>query len=154
MRALLGLGDPDDWLLLAQLRDDHEAWRSLREAAAALTDEDRTVRWGGGGQQPDGTHLTRHPVYGERLRRAVGALSAVGAVTPRYRWMDHPVPVPGPDGRLSATDAVRAATALVRGERFCDGTIADAAGSGLLDATLAALLAWHEERAGGAGAPA
>nr|WP_251019365.1 DUF6508 domain-containing protein [Streptomyces sp. ISL-11] len=145
MRALLGLKDPDDWLLLAQLdRDDHTSWRTLREATAALTEADRDVRWAGGGQLPSGAYLVKYPDYGEALRRAVGALSSVGAVTPRYHWMDHPMPTPGPDGRLDAADAVRAATAIVRGERFSDGTIANAAANGLLDAVWTALLDWYD----------
>ncbi|MFF3396809.1 DUF6508 domain-containing protein [Streptomyces sp. NPDC002669] len=135
----------DDRRLLERLdRGNAGAWRELREAHAALTDEDRDVRWSEGGKQPDGTWRMRYPLYGERLRRLVGALSAVGAVTPAHLWRDNPPPVAPADGRLGPADAVRAATAVVRGERFCDGTIARAAGDGLLDAVAGSLCAWYE----------
>ncbi|MFF8714309.1 DUF6508 domain-containing protein [Streptomyces sp. NPDC015184] len=135
----------DDRRLVERLdRGNADAWRELREAHAALTDEDRAVRWSEGGKQPDGTRRMSYPLYGERLRRLVGALSAVGAVTPAYLWRDNPPPVAPADGRLGPADAVRAATAVVRGERFCDGTIAQAAGDGLLDAVAGSLYAWYE----------
>ncbi|MFJ5719636.1 DUF6508 domain-containing protein [Streptomyces sp. NPDC093149] len=53
------------------------------------------------------------------------------------------------DGRLGPADAVRAATAVVRGERFSDGTIAEAVESGLLDAVAESLCAWYEGVADG-----
>ncbi|MEU2672278.1 DUF6508 domain-containing protein [Streptomyces sp. NPDC007164] len=142
--------EADDRRLLAHLdRGNADAWRELREALAALTDEDRAVRWSESGQQPDGTWLMGHPVHSERLRRLVGALAAVGAVTPAYLWQDNPPPAVPADGRLGPADAVRAATAVVRGERFCDGTIAQAAGEGLLDAVAESLCVWYEADAGG-----
>ncbi|MFD8823130.1 DUF6508 domain-containing protein [Streptomyces sp. NPDC059605] len=135
----------DDRRLVTRLdRGNADAWRELRDAYAALTDEDRDVRWSEGGKQPDGTWRMSYPLHGERLRRLVGALSAVGAVTPAYLWQDNPPPVAPADGRLGPADAVRAATAVVRGERFCDGTIARAAGDGLLDAVAGSLCAWYE----------
>ncbi|MES9507926.1 DUF6508 domain-containing protein [Streptomyces sp. NPDC000609] len=137
--------EADDRRLLAQLDlGNTGAWRELREALAALTDEDRDVRWSASGRQPDGTRLMGYPIHSERLRRLVGALAAVGAVTPAYLWQDNPPPAVPADGWLGPADAVRAATAVVRGERFCDGTIARAAGAGLLDAVAESLRAWHE----------
>ncbi|MFD0338694.1 DUF6508 domain-containing protein [Streptomyces sp. NPDC127117] len=142
--------EADDRRLLAQLdRENAGAWRELREALAALTDEDREVRWSEGGKQPDGTWRMSFPLHGERLERLVRALPAVGAVTPAYLWRDNPPPAVPADGRLSPADAVRAATAVVRGERFCDGTIARAAGEGLLDAVAESLCVWYEAEAGG-----
>ncbi|WP_405716709.1 MULTISPECIES: DUF6508 domain-containing protein [unclassified Streptomyces] len=140
----------DDRRLLAQLdRGNAGAWHELREALTALTDEDRDVRWSQGGKQPDGTWRMSFPLHGERLRRLVRALPAVGAVTPAYLWQDNPPPAVPADGRLSPADAVRAATAVVRGERFCDGTIAEAAKSGLLDAVAESLCVWYEVGTGG-----
>ncbi|MFE6663855.1 DUF6508 domain-containing protein [Streptomyces sp. NPDC057697] len=136
--------EADDRRLLAQLdRENGDAWRELEDALAALTDEDREVRWSSGGEQPDGRRLMGHPIHSGPLRRLVGALAAVGAVTPAYLWQDNPPPVVPADGRLAPADAVRAATAVVRGERFCDGTIAEAAGTGLLDAVAESLCAWY-----------
>ncbi|MCX4845086.1 DUF6508 domain-containing protein [Streptomyces sp. NBC_00893] len=142
--------EADDRRLLAQLDPGNaDAWSELREALTALTDEDRDVRWSEGGQQPDGSRQMGYPVHSERLRRLVGALAAVGAVTPAYLWQDNPPPAVPADGRLGPADAVRAATAVVRGERFGDGTIAQAAGNGLLDAVAESLCAWYEAVTGG-----
>lgn len=65
--------------------------------------------------------------------------------------MDNPPPAVPPGGLLSPADAVRAATAVVRGERFADGTIADAARSGLIDAIAEALCTWYETEVAGRG---
>ncbi|MFI9610870.1 DUF6508 domain-containing protein [Streptomyces sp. NPDC052023] len=138
----------DDRRLLDQLdRDNAGAWHELAEAFDALTDEDRDITWGGGQKQANGVYHVAFPLYSRPLERAVAALSGVGAVTPEHRWVDSPMPQPSPDGRLSAADAVRAATTIVRGERFSDGTIAAAVQDGLLDAVVAALRAWYAEQA-------
>ncbi|MBR8641670.1 hypothetical protein KEF29_25935 [Streptomyces tuirus] len=138
----------DDQRLLDQLdRDDAEAWRGLGDAFDALTDEDRDVRWGGGQKSPSGAIHVPFPMYSQGVDRAVDALRRVGAVTPEHRWMDNPVPTPSPEGTLRPADAVRAATAVVRGEKFCDGTIDKALKSGLLDAVVASLRAWYAEPA-------
>lgn len=136
----------DDQRLLAQLdRDDAEAWRELADAFDALTDEDRDVQWGGGQKSPSGAIHVPFPKYSEGVHRAVHALHRVGAVTPEHRWMDNPMPTPRPEGGLRPADAVRAATAVVRGEKFCDGTIDKALKSGLLDAVADSLRAWYAD---------
>ncbi|MEV6961555.1 DUF6508 domain-containing protein [Streptomyces sp. NPDC051207] len=135
----------DDRRLLAQLAPpDDDAWRELAEAFDALTDEDRDVKWGGGHKLPSGATHVAFPLYSKPLQRAVDALHGVGAVTPEHRWMGVPMPKPPPEGQLLApADAVRAATAIVRGERFCDGHIAESVEDGLFDAVAATLRAWH-----------
>ncbi|MBG0855260.1 hypothetical protein I2W78_26275 [Streptomyces spinoverrucosus] len=144
----------DDRRLLNQLdRDNADAWRELADAFDALTDEDRDIKWGGGQKLADGVYHVAFPLYGEPLERAVQALSRVGAVTPEHRWIDSPMPQPASDGRLSAADAVRAATAIVRGERFSDGTIARAVQNGLLDAVAESLRAWYAQQPPVGGAP-
>ncbi|MFJ6016355.1 DUF6508 domain-containing protein [Streptomyces sp. NPDC092952] len=144
----------DDRRLLARLdRENTDAWRELAAAHGALTGEDREVRWSGSGRQPDGTLRIGHPVHGTPLLRLVRALSEVGAVTPAYLWMRNPPPTVPATGRLAPADAVRAATAVVRGERFADGTIAQAAASGLLDAVAESLCAWYEAVTGSPQAP-
>ncbi|MBC9716347.1 hypothetical protein H9Y04_27810 [Streptomyces sp. TRM66268-LWL] len=136
--------DPEDRLLLGQLkREDPSVWRELADAAAALTPEDRAVAWKGAGEQPGGVMRIGYPDYSRPLMRLTSALVGVGAVTPAHFWMDHRMPEAGADGQLPPADAVRAATAIVRGERFSDGTIAQAARDGLLDAVAASLLAWY-----------
>ncbi|MFI6725510.1 DUF6508 domain-containing protein [Streptomyces atratus] len=140
----------DDRRLLAQLdRENTDAWRRLREGLAALTDEDRDVQWSKGGEQPDGTRQMSYPLHSRRLERVVRALPAVGAVTPAYLWQDNPPPNVPLDGRMSPADAVRAATAVVRGERFSDGTIARAAKDGLIDAVAESLCSWYATEVAG-----
>ncbi|MER6715548.1 MULTISPECIES: DUF6508 domain-containing protein [unclassified Streptomyces] len=136
----------DDQRLLAQLdRDDAEAWRELADAFDALTDDDREVEWGGGQKSPSGAIHVPFPKYSEGVFRAVDALQRVGAVTPEHRWMDNPMPTLPPEGALRPADAVRAATAVVRGEKFCDGTIDNALKTGLLDAVADSLRAWYTD---------
>ncbi|MFF5981694.1 DUF6508 domain-containing protein [Streptomyces olindensis] len=136
----------DDQRLLAQLdRADAEAWRELAEAFDALTDEDRDVEWGGGQKSPTGAIHVPFPKYSKGVFRAVDALRGVGAVTPEHRWMDNPVPTLPREGGLRPADAVRVATAVVRGEKFCDGTIDNALKSGLLDAVADSLRAWYTD---------
>lgn len=137
--------EADDRRLLAQLdRTNAQAWHELAQGLAELTDEDREVQWVGGGQQPNGTWRVSHPQYSERLMRIVRGLDSVGAVTPAYLWTENPPPTLPPHGRLRPADAVRAATTIVRGERLCDGTIAEAVRSGLLNATVESLRTWYE----------
>lgn len=134
----------DDRRLLAQLeRADEAAWRNLAEAFDVLTDEDRKVGSGGGQKLGEGVYHVFFPVYSEPLLRAVHALNSVGAVTPEHRWMDNQYPDFRHGDRLHPADAVRAATAIVRGERFCDGTITAAVKAGLLDAVADSLRAWN-----------
>ncbi len=136
----------DDRRLLAQLdRDDAQAWQELADAFDALTDEDRDVKWGGGHKSPSGAIHVPYPLYSKPLQRAVASLHRVGAVTPEHRWTESPMPEVPLDGRLRPADAVRAATTLVRGEHFSDGTIAQAVESGLLDAVAASLRAWYAD---------
>jgi hypothetical protein len=138
----------DDRRLLAQLRqDDSAAWEELADAFDTLTEEDRRIGRGGGQELREGVYHVFFPVYRTALMRAVTALAGIGAVTPEHRWMGQYMPELPPDGRLHPADAVRAATAVVRGERFCDGTIADAVKSGLFDAIGESLRLWYRDSA-------
>ncbi|MFI0351151.1 macro domain-containing protein [Actinomadura sp. 9N407] len=137
----------DDAVLLAALNTAPDAWERLLAVAddfAALPQAEGDVRWEPAEKRPDGAIVVGYPVYGERVRRACDALSGVGAVTPKYHWMQHQQPEPPPDGVLpTPADAIRLATATVRGERFCDGTIGTALERGTLQAALASLAAWY-----------
>lgn len=138
----------DDRRLLAQLRrDDFAAWQELADAFDTLTEEDRRIGRGGGEKLREGVYRVSYPVYSTALLRAVTALAGVGAVTPEHRWMGLSMPELPPGGRMHPADAVRAATAVVRGERFCDGTIADAVKSGLFDAIGESLRIWYRTSA-------
>ncbi|MGW2643308.1 DUF6508 domain-containing protein [Streptomyces sp. NPDC001393] len=136
--------EADHRRLLAQLdHADAEAWRELAEAYAALTDDDRNVRWGGGEKSASGVIQVPYPIYSEPLWRVVAALWGIGAVTPEYRWSAWPPPTLPPSGRLHPADAVRAATFLGNAERVSEGTVDEAVRSGLFDAMVVALLEQH-----------
>jgi O-acetyl-ADP-ribose deacetylase (regulator of RNase III) len=127
---------PGDSVLLAQLDTTAEradAWSRLVAVVnefVALPHAEGDFRWRPAKERPDGVITVGYPIYGERIERACRALVDVGAVTPAYPWMQQPPPtVPG-DGALPPADAVRLATATVRGERFCDGTIGHAVEQG------------------------
>ncbi|MFI8994631.1 DUF6508 domain-containing protein [Streptomyces sp. NPDC053542] len=135
----------DDQRLTAALdRDNAAAWREFVDAFEALTDEDRKVEWGGGQKDADGVIQMPYPRYSKALLYAVSTLRGVGALTTEYRWSANPLPQLSPDGRLSAADAVRAAMAVVLGERISDGKIDQALKSGLLDAAVQSLRTWYE----------
>jgi hypothetical protein len=137
--------DSDDAQLVAQLdRTIDTVWSQIRILVSSGALTSRTVRWSESKQTVDGTFVMRYPLYDEQTKQAVELLSAVGAVTPLYRWMDHHTPQPSASGAFGTADAIRAATAVVRGERFCDGTIASAVQDGTLHAILTALITWHD----------
>lgn len=73
----------------------------------------------------------------------MGLLVALGTVTPAYWWRAFLPRAMDPDGTFTPGDAVRAATTIVRGERFSDGTIGQAYLDGTLYAIAAALVGWY-----------
>lgn len=144
---MTGNGDPDDAALLAALKSEPAAaWRELAEL-----DEDFRARphadddcvW----TAPDGQQLP-YPVYGVRVQAVCQLLYDLGAVTPTYHWNRQRPPALGDDGTVSAADAVRLATTIVRSERFGDGQIGAAVNQGALQAVVAALAAWRRSQAG------
>ena len=141
--------DPGDSTLLAQLDTTAEradAWRRLMAVAnefAALPHAEGDFGWTPATEGPDGVITVGYPVYGERVERARRALVEVGAVTPAYSWMEQPPPAVPDDDALPPADAIRLATATVRGERFCDGYIGHAVEQGTLQAILTSLSTWY-----------
>ncbi|MDI2124868.1 DUF6508 domain-containing protein [Yinghuangia seranimata] len=81
--------------------------------------------------------------YSDGVSHAVRLLDRVGAVSPHADWRARAVPDHTKPGGLTPDEAVLAATGIVRGERFCDGTIAEAARTGLLEAVVVALAVWY-----------
>jgi len=143
-------GNPDDATLLAQLdvSDDRaDAWSQLLAVSdefAALRDDEGDFRWEPGKTGLDGVITMGYPIYGERVAVACNALERVGAVTPAYHWMDQlPLRLPDNDALPSPADAIRMATATIRGERFGDGVFAEAVQTGTLQAILASLATWR-----------
>jgi hypothetical protein len=143
-------GDPDDAALLAQLdtsAGNSDCWRRLLLLAddfAAVAHRDDDSRLVPPADNADGSFSAPYYKYGPRVAEAIDVLYGVRAVTPAFHWMQHPATrTPDPGSQLAPADAVRLATSLVRGERFNDGLLADAAERGLLQATLASLAAWY-----------
>lgn len=144
--------EPSDAEVEAVLRaapPDH--WRALADAVAAVEAEAVHVTWAGG-ETVGGATQVPYPVYStavERLRAALGGVGAV-VVFPWPRWAglgryDDPAAL-----RLApAADAARLVTAILRGERFGEGTIANAVDDGRLTAATRRLLEWYEGGAPG-----
>ncbi|WP_441251735.1 DUF6508 domain-containing protein [Kitasatospora sp. McL0602] len=133
--------DPGDAVLLAQLDRSRTAeWLRLGELVRGWAVEEEDVVWS---LKPG---VMPYPVYGERVTTVCELLASLGAVTPRYHWMAFPLPPLSREETYRPGDAVRAATAVVRGERFGDGTIGAAHFDGTLQAIAAALVAWYQEQ--------
>src|SRR5262245_57260234 len=155
--------DPTDADIEARLRAaPASAWSALWSAGAdlELEREDEHMTWGGG-QQVDTTvvdgverpviHLP-YAVYSRATERVVGALYDVGAVVP-FDWPGWAgaAGYRGPTALDAApvADAVRMTTAIVRADRFTEGTIGATLADGTLVAALGRLRRWRsEERRG------
>lgn len=87
-----------------------------------------------------------YPDYGARVQAAWTLLQEVGAVTPMYHWMQQVPSALDAEGKVSAADAVRLATTIIRSERFGDGNIGAAVNTGVLQAVVSALAAWYRDR--------
>lgn len=106
-----------------------------------MTGEDRNVVWTNGGNE----YSLNYPAYSERIDKATNLLYTVGAITPLYNWKSNGLPDYSSDMELSVADGIRAATYIVRSERFGDGAIAKAAEIGLLDSILHSLIKWYDK---------
>ncbi|HVF20943.1 MAG TPA: DUF6508 domain-containing protein [Mycobacteriales bacterium] len=123
-----------------------DRWRDLAAAVAAVEAADGHATWAGGATV-DGATQAPYPVYSAAVERLLAAVGRVGAIVV-FAW-------PGWDGldryddptrlrHAPAADAARLVTAIVRGERFGDGTIANAVDDGRLPAAVRRLLDWYE----------
>ncbi|PAF18489.1 hypothetical protein CHH58_15795 [Terribacillus saccharophilus] len=134
-------GNPDNIQLINELdKSKTDAWAELRSVAEEMTVEDRNVVWTNGGNE----HSLNYPAYSERIDKATNLLYTVGAITPLYNWKSNGLPDYLPSMELSVADAIRAATYIVRSERFGDGAIAKAVEIGLLDSILHSLIKWYD----------
>ncbi|PAE15035.1 hypothetical protein CHH91_16435 [Virgibacillus sp. 7505] len=136
-------GNPDDTQLINELdRSKTDAWTELGSVVKEMTAEDRNVVWTNGGNE----RSLKYPAYSKRIEKATSLLYSVGAITPLYNWRSNGLPDYSPDIELSVADAIRAATYIVRSERFGDGSIAKAAEIGLFDSILQSLIKWYYEK--------
>jgi hypothetical protein len=89
-----------------------------------------------------------HPIYSDTVDAIEELLYELHIVVP-FEWMAWDGVRRYTGGRGLAeepvADAVRLATAIIRGERFFDGTIKAAIADGALSAVLARLHRWYEE---------
>lgn len=129
-----------------------EQWSRLWAAADAAAGESTPATWAGGqtititgadgGQRP--VMQMPYPVYSDAMERLLGVIGELGLVVP-FEWMqwDGVERYRGGAGMAAAPvgDAVRMITAVVRSERFCDGSIEGAWQDGTLPAALARLRA-------------
>lgn len=136
-------GNPKDAELLKQLDTTNtEAWKQLENISKTLSTMDQDIKWSTPKQ--DGKYLLfSFPQYSSKVHQAVQLLTVIEAVTPLYHWMKHGLPK---SAELSPGDAIRAATFLIRSERFGEGEIAFALESGLFDAILTTLIQWYQKQ--------
>jgi hypothetical protein len=137
-------GNPDDATLLGVLAPTQAgAWRALAEldeGFRARPHADDDCVW------PERPGRMPYPDYSARVQAAWRLLEEVGAVTPVYAWTRQQRPALDAEGKVSAADAVRLATTVIRSERFGDGNIGAAVDAGVLQAVVAALAAWYRDR--------
>lgn len=120
-----------------------ETWAELRRAldAAAALPEDEYCSWS------ESSGSLPWPVYSPEVEDLRNFIAAAGLVVP-YRWQDwsgierHR----GGGGMDTAPveDAVRMTTAVIRSERFTDGSIDGALRDGTLQAAVRRILAWAD----------
>ena len=132
-------GNPSDAKLLVALDTEQtDSWRTLLKL-----DEDFRKR---PHADDDCVWLPHYPQYGARVDEACRVLIEVKAVSPKYPWARLEPLTFDPHAKVTAADAVRLATAIVRGERFCYGNIEQAMNEGMIQAVISALADWYRER--------
>jgi O-acetyl-ADP-ribose deacetylase (regulator of RNase III) len=147
--ALQSAGPSNDEIVATLVDQPDERWHRLFTLVDELTEDD--LNGGGHETRPGVTHVP-FPRYSDRINAILGLLSELRVVVP-FNWSAWQRTVPSDIGVADApvTDAARMATALIRGERFCDGTIAAALREGRLQEILARLRHWYDTERRGAG---
>jgi hypothetical protein len=148
LAAVTGSPDePTDDEIVARLRAASDAqWQAVWDAAGAVADLDAPAHWEGG-ETVDGVLHLAYPVYDpavHRLTRALGALSG-GLVV--FSWPDWEglarYRTPEAIATAPIADIPRLITAIVRSERFSDGSLEGAIEAGLLAAIVERLRTWR-----------
>lgn len=133
-----------------------QRWTELWDAYATLRGEDEHGHWAGGetvrtieidGVEQPVRHLP-YVVTSEAVDRMIQCIYALGANLP-FDWSawDGLRRYPGGRGLESApvAESVRMVTALVRADRFSEGTILAAFEDGTVDAVMSRLRRWYDE---------
>jgi|GEM_PF-1179354 len=140
--------DPDlDAAIRAALSDvTSEMWDEIRRALAGVEalPEDGYCIWHGG-RQLDGSLVLPWAEYVREVERLLNAMRRAGLVVP-FAWPDWDGIERHRGGKAMAEapveDAVRMVTAVLRSERFTDGSIGGALQDDTLPAAVRRLLAW------------
>lgn len=142
--------DPDD-LVAGLLSAPDEAWAELHQAVAELGPDGMTGTWRGGEPLPINENVIEMPwvEFSPAFERVVVALYGVNAVAP-FDWMAWTEENGFPDGSglqdASIDDVVRTITAVVRSDRFCEGSLKEAVDSGTFAVLVERLRAWDAHR--------
>lgn len=151
--------DPTDAEIEALLHGaSAEAWAALWSAVDELDGEAEHTTWGGGDQIDttvvDGVErpVVQMPyaIYSGATERVIKGMYEAGVIVP-FNWPEwdgiqkyrDPVALEA----APVADAVRMATAIVRADRFSEGTIGATLEDGTLLAALRRLRQWHDENA-------
>lgn len=138
---------PGDAEIEQMLRAAPDArWVELWNAAAALEAEHDHGQWAGAS---DGGQLQLpYVVYSEAVDRTISCIYALGASLP-FDWPTWEGLRRYPGGRgleaAPVAEAVRMVTAVVRADRFSEGTILAALGDGTLPAAISRMRRWYEQ---------
>ena len=93
----------------------------------------RTVEWGGGKKQPDGSITWPFPIYGPEVDEWIRLMYELELTD--HDYMEHFEAIKAKSVEKMTRDEVLSyMTYLIRGERFCDGLIAGALRDGTLEA--------------------
>jgi hypothetical protein len=140
----------DDEILRAMAVQPSEDWRRLFALMEQLATADEQVRWQEPQQDGDVVVLG-YPTYSSAVLEICSLLYEMHMVV-AFDWMSWDGLRRFAGGRglddVSAAEAVRLTTAIVRGERFCDGTITLALKDGSFIAALHRVRRWYEHERG------
>jgi len=143
--------DPTDDDIVERLRGAApETWDALWRAAADVEGLEESARWEGG-QTTDGVTQMPYPVYEPAVDRLMAALGMITGGIVVFGWMDWDgvARYRTPDAIRDApiTDIPRLVTAIIRSERFSEGSIEGALESGLVTAIVERFRRWHDTNA-------
>ena len=145
----------DDGLTDAEIEDRLRAaeegrWRELWEAVAALDEDPEPGRWAGG-ERVDGVLQMPYVVYRDAVHHMIRAVYALGANLP-FPWPAWGGLQRYPRGRgldaAPVAESIRLVTAIVRADRFSEGTILACLTDGTLAAVFDRLRRWQAENVG------
>ncbi|MGW5730742.1 DUF6508 domain-containing protein [Nocardia beijingensis] len=126
-----------------------ESWQRLWSAVDEVLDQKPEAQASWRFENPDGSLSLPHVDYSDAIRRMTEAIYEVDAIV-GFPWMKWDFRTAYPGGRgletAAVADAARVLTAVIRGERFSDGTILAALKDGTLASALQRLRTWHEQQ--------